>query len=54
MDARLTCSDSFEQVMQSQRHTVSLSQKADAGRQMMLHTSYLVSRPIKYWAESYT
>jgi len=39
MDASLTCS---------------LSQKADAGRQMMLHTSYLVSRPIKYWAESYT
>jgi len=41
MDARLTCSDSLLHVMQSQRQT----QKADAGRQMMLHTSYLVSRP---------
>jgi len=45
MDARLTCSDSLLHVMQSQRQTVSLSQKTDAGRQMMLHTSYLVSRP---------
>jgi len=51
MDAGLTCSDSFLHVMQSQRQTVSLSQKS--GCRSTDAAAHELSGQSAHWAESY-